>query len=109
MNFILDLDEKRCKHDNKACPISNFDVVNMKGECKYYNSILAGKDGWYLRCPECLAEEKRQKNPIEELFSEDEKQKAYKQYLDKAYDMIKNNDVKGYNILESIKREINER
>ena len=69
MRFNLKLDAKHCMlKDGRTCPMSEFDGKTCKAECRYYKAIITSCPVWYTRCPECLAEEKRQK----------EKRKRYK-------------------------------
>jgi hypothetical protein len=67
MNFNIELDEKRCETKNgDACPLRSF----YNGEdvtCQFFEKSLElgfVKDLVWLRCPECLAEEKKQKDSV---------------------------------------------
>jgi len=102
MNINLDLDEKYCETKNEmGCPLIRGNVNTNSYHCTYYDTeIKDNSDGYCLRCPECLAEEKKQIekelqkqrygiiDPVE-LWPEEQKQELYNKFLEMAREKIK--------------------
>lgn len=79
MNFNIDLDKKYCREKQKfSCSFLIYCQGEKNFRCDFFNSVIKKDKYGFLRCPECLAEEKKQKHQRQTLRKGDGGMKTLK-------------------------------